>query len=346
MENVAPLQTEKGPRPWGGQHTVAGGPQPEATADPAEAIPPARHGGAPDQISRKLPQPLALLELTKPITWFPPVWAYACGLVASGMTLTQIIDQRGVLVLLGLILAGPAVCGTSQIINDWFDRKVDAINEPARPIPSGRVPGQWGLYWALCWIALSVGLALLIGGFAVPAALFGLVCAWVYSAPPFRFKRSGWLGPATVAVCYEGLPWLTATAIVLAQSPGVTVWAVAILYSVGAHGIMTLNDFKAVEGDRQTGVKSLPVTLGIRRASMWSAGIMAVAQLGVVTVLAGEGLVWAPALITISLICQIPLMRKLFKNPARLAPWYSMWGVGLYVLGMMVCALALGGYLS
>lgn len=346
MENVAPLQTEGGARPWGDQPIASSDLQPEASTNPAGAIPSARHDEAPKQHSRKLPQPRALLELTKPITWFPPVWAYACGLVASGMTLTQIIDQRGVLALLGLILAGPAVCGTSQIINDWFDRQVDAINEPTRPIPSGRVPGRWGFYWAVCWIALSLSLALLIGGFAVPAAVFGLVCAWVYSAPPFRFKRSGWLGPATVAVCYEGLPWLTATAIVLAQTPGLTVWAVALLYSVGAHGIMTLNDFKAVRGDKETGVKSLPVTLGIRRASMWSAGIMSVSQLGVVAVLALEGLVWAPFLITLSLICQLPLMRKLFKDPARLAPWYSMWGVGLYVLGMMVCALALGGYLS
>ena len=38
--------------------------------------------------------------------------------------------------------------------------------------------------------------------------------------------------------------------------------ALALLYSAGAHGIMTLNDFKAVEGDRQMGVRSLPVQLG------------------------------------------------------------------------------------
>lgn len=346
MENVAPLQTEGEARPLGEYPKDSTNLQPDALAKPVGASPAARYGKAQKQLPRRLPQPRALLELTKPITWFPPVWAYACGLVASGMTLTQILDQRGIAAVLGLILAGPAVCGTSQIINDWFDREVDAINEPTRPIPSGRVPGRWGFYWAVCWIALSLGLALMIGGFAVPAAIFGLVCAWIYSAPPFRFKRSGWLGPATVAICYEGLPWLTATAIVLAQTPDITVWAVAILYSVGAHGIMTLNDFKAVKGDRQTGVKSLPVTLGVRRASMWSAGIMSVSQLGVVCVLAAEGLVWAPTLITISLLCQLPLMRKLFKNPARLAPWYSMWGVGLYVLGMMVCALALGGYLS
>ena len=37
------------------------------------------------------------------------------------------------------------VCATSQAVNDWYDRDVDAINQPERPIPSGRLPGPVGL---------------------------------------------------------------------------------------------------------------------------------------------------------------------------------------------------------
>lgn len=337
MENVASGQTKSRSRQWRDwTEDFDQNPGPEAP----------RTEQSHKHSSERLPQPRALVELTKPITWFPPVWAYGCGLVASGASLTTILDQRGVAAFLGLVLAGPAVCGTSQIVNDWFDRHVDAINEPDRPIPSGRVPGNWGLYWALTWIALSMALAVAIGGFAIPAAIFGLICAWVYSAPPFRFKRSGWLGPATVAACYEGLPWLTAAAIVLGQVPDAIMWAIAVLYSIGAHGIMTLNDFKAVTGDRMMGVRSLPATLGVRAASYWSAGVMSVSQLCVVALLFSEGFVWAPSLITLSVLGQFPLMHKLFKDPVRLAPWYSMWGVGLYVLGMMMSALALGGYIA
>ncbi|MEM6566043.1 MAG: UbiA family prenyltransferase, partial [Pseudomonadota bacterium] len=95
--------------------------------------------------SRRFPDPLATLRLIKPITWFPPMWAYLCGVVSSGVSPT---GQWG-LVVLGVFLAGPIVCGMSQAANDWCDRHVDAINEPHRPIPSGRIPGRWGL-----WIAL------------------------------------------------------------------------------------------------------------------------------------------------------------------------------------------------
>src|ERR1700760_2056031 len=97
----------------------------------------------PTQIAR--PSPLSVLELLKPITWFPPMWAYGCGVVSSG----QPFGGHWGLIALGVLLAGPMGCGTSQAVNDWFDRHVDAINEPHRPIPSGRLPGRTGLYIAV-----------------------------------------------------------------------------------------------------------------------------------------------------------------------------------------------------
>jgi chlorophyll synthase len=60
------------------------------------------------------------------------------------------------MVLVGIVLAGPITCGMSQAANDWCDRHVDAVNEPDRPIPSGRVPGRWGLHVALAMTVLSL----------------------------------------------------------------------------------------------------------------------------------------------------------------------------------------------
>jgi chlorophyll synthase len=101
----------------------------------------------------KRPQPAAVLELLKPVTWFPPMWAYLCGAVSAGVAPA---GHWG-LIVLGIFIAGPLVCGMSQAANDWCDRHVDAINEPNRPIPSGRIPGRWGL-----WIALFMSAAAMI----------------------------------------------------------------------------------------------------------------------------------------------------------------------------------------
>ncbi|MEO0463505.1 MAG: chlorophyll synthase ChlG [Pseudomonadota bacterium] len=294
-------------------------------------------------LSTRTPPPPALrdvLELLKPITWFPPMWAFMCGAVSSGAGL----DGRLWFVAGGILLAGPLVCGTSQAANDWFDRHVDAINEPDRPIPSGRIAGRWGLYVALIGTAISAAVAWALGPYVFIAALVGLALAWGYSAPPFRFKTSGWTGPAVVGLTYEGLSWFTGATVILGTLPRAEVLIVLVLYSLGAHGIMTLNDFKAVEGDRATGLKSLPVTMGVAGAARFACFTMALAQVVVIGLLAWWGLTVSAALVGAVLIAQLAAMPRLLSDPARFAPWYNAVGVLLYVLGMLAAALGLGGY--
>lgn len=285
----------------------------------------------------RLPAPSAVAELFKPITWFPPMWAFACGAVASG------VPSQGRLGLIagGVLLAGPMVCATSQAVNDWFDRHVDAINEPQRPIPSGRMPGRWGLYLALLWTALSAALAWVLGAWAFVAGLLGLALAWAYSAPPLRLKRNGWWGNAACGLSYEGLAWVTGTAIMVGGAPGMDSVALALLYSAGAHGIMTLNDFKSLEGDRRMGIRSLPVSLGPQRAAEVACWTMALPQSAVVALLLGWGQPVHAAAVAALLGAQGLLMRRFLAAPVARATWYSGFGVTLYVSGMLVAAFAL-----
>jgi chlorophyll synthase len=285
------------------------------------------------------PRPSVVLELLKPLTWFPPMWAFGCGVVASG----QSLGHRWPTVIAGVILAGPMVCATSQAVNDWFDRHVDAINEPYRPIPSGRIPGRWGLYIALIWTALSLEVAMTLGVWGFGAAIFGLALAWAYSAPPIRLKRNGWWGNSAVGLCYESLPWFTASAIMAGGAPGWPTTLVALLYGAGAHGIMTLNDFKSIEGDRKTGIRSLPIQLGPERAARLACITMALAQVGVIALMFEWQRPLHAAAIVVALVIQVVLMRRFLKSPRELAPWYNGTGVSLYVLGMLVAAFALSG---
>jgi chlorophyll synthase len=281
----------------------------------------------------------AALELLKPVTWFAPMWAYGCGLVSAGVPL----QDRLWTVAAGVALCGPLVCGTSQAVNDWFDRHVDAINEPNRPIPSGRIPGRWGLAIAILWSLLSVAVASTLGVWVLVATCCGLAAAWAYSAPPVRLKTNGWWGNSAVGLCYEGLPWFTAAAATLGAMPPAEILWLALLYSIGAHGIMTLNDFKAVEGDRKMGIGSLPVRLGERRAALLACLVMAVPQI----IVAGLLVLWQretyAAIIVASLLLQVLCMKRLLKDPKAFAPWYNGTGVTLYVLGMLAAAIAVRG---
>jgi chlorophyll synthase len=279
----------------------------------------------------------AFVELLKPITWFAPMWAFGCGVVSSGVS----IQQRWPVLVGGVLLCGPLVCGTSQAVNDWFDRHVDAINEPDRPIPSGRIPGERGLHIAVGWTFLSLLVSVALGPWAFLATVFGLSLAWAYSAPPLRLKLNGWWGNAACGACYEGLPWITGCAIMAAANPGLRVFTMAALYSVGAHGIMTLNDFKSVEGDRAMGVGSLPVRLGVARAAWVACLVMALPQAAVVMLLAGWGFPVFGAAVALLLLAQILLMSRLLQSPRERAPWYNATGTSLYVVGMLITAFAL-----
>ncbi len=265
------------------------------------------------------------------------MWAYLCGVISSGVA----PSQNWPLVVLGVILAGPIVCGMSQAANDWCDRHVDAINEPDRPIPSGRIPGRWGLWIALAMSALSLFVGWQLGPWGFGATILGVLAAWAYSAEPVRMKRSGWWGPGLVGLSYESLPWFTGAAVLSAGAPSLPVIIVAVLYGIGAHGIMTLNDFKALEGDRQMGVNSLPVTLGPEKAAKVACFVMTIPQV----VVFGLLIFWdrpahaAGVLAVIAL--QFWAMRIMFQDPKGKAPWYNGTGVLLYVSGMMITAFAI-----
>ncbi len=287
--------------------------------------------------SASYPQPKAVLELIKPITWFPPMWAYVCGIISAGVSPWS----SWPLVILGVVLAGPVVCGMSQAANDWCDRHVDAVNEPHRPIPSGRIPGRWGLWIALAMSVLSLVLGWLLGPWGFAATVVGVLAAWAYSAEPVRLKRSGWWGPGLVGLCYEGLPWFTGAAVLLQAVPSFPVVTMALLYAFGAHGIMTLNDFKALEGDRQHGVRSLPVTLGPDVAARVACTVMGLAQALVIALLLIWDRPWHALAVTALLVAQVWAMKTLLSDPKGRAPWYNATGVAMYVSGMMITAFAI-----
>jgi len=291
--------------------------------------------------SAPVPAPADVLELLKPVTWFPPMWAFLCGVVSSGVPL----GARWPFLVAGVLLAGPLVCGTSQAVNDWFDRHVDAINEPGRPIPSGRIAGRWGLAIAIIGSLLSLGVAALTGRWVLIATCLGLVLAWAYSAPPWRLKASGLLGPAVCALCYEGLTWFTGAAVMAGALPDPRILALLLLYSAGAFGIMTLNDFKAVEGDRITGIRSLPAVLGEARAARIACTVMTLPQVAVIALLTGWGLPIHAAAIAVLLAAQLLFMRRLLSYPRGRAPWYNATGVSAYVSGMLIAAFGIGSLL-
>ena len=280
------------------------------------------------------PSLISLLELIKPVTWFPPMWAFLCGVVSVG----ALNSNNTILILAGLLLAGPLVCGMSQAVNDWCDRHVDAINQPERPIPSGRVSAGWGFFTGITMSATSILFAYYLGSLIFFATIIGVLAAWLYSLEPIRLKRSAIFGPGVVAICYEGLPWFTGAAIFTISLPNKEVLIVLSLYALGAHGIMTMNDFKATKGDKLLGINSLPVILGRKPATLVACLIMLFPQLIVMSLFYfWESLILAITL-AVCVLLQSLSMIFLIRDPEKNTPLFNMTGVLLYIAGMMLSA--------
>lgn len=277
------------------------------------------------------------ITLMKPVTWFAPAWAFLCGAVASG-TLVWSSDSIWRLIL-GIMMAGPVLCGLSQIVNDFCDSEVDAINEPHRLIPAGLISLRHVQILSCILIGFGCLLALYLGRDVALFVAIGLLFAVAYSMKPIRAKRNGWVGNALVSFSYEGLAWLAGHAAFAPLAlPSILL---AFFYSLGAHGIMTVNDFKSMPGDTRMGINSIPVMYGKQTAAWMVVGIMASTQLVVIALLAWWGHPIAAAVITGLLLLQsIPFVRFV-RDPEHNAVFFNATAIMLFVWGMLVAAIGI-----
>jgi chlorophyll synthase len=104
---------------------------------------------------------------------------------------------------------------------------------------------------------------------------------------------------------------------------------------------MTLNDFKAVKGDREMGVRSLPVQLGEQTAAGVACWIMGLPQLVVIMLLFAWGRPGHGLAVALLLGIQLLMMDYFLARVVRRAYWYSGFGVPFFVVGMMVSAFGL-----
>ncbi|WP_353292541.1 chlorophyll synthase ChlG [Synechococcus sp. M16CYN] len=286
------------------------------------------------------------LQLMKPVTWIPLTWGVICGAAASGGYHWKLDHVLAAFVC--MLMSGPLLAGFTQTINDFYDREIDAINEPYRPIPSGAIPlGQVKLQiWALLSTGLGVAYGLDIWAqHTIPVLFFlalgGSFLSFIYSAPPLKLKQNGWLGNYALGASYIALPWWAGQALF-----GYLTWSTALLtliYSMAGLGIAVVNDFKSIEGDRALGLQSLPVLFGIKRASLISAGMIDLFQLAMVAVLIAIGQNFAAVLLVLLIVPQITFQDIwLLTDPIKFDVKYQASAQPFLVLGMLVTSLAVG----
>ena len=179
------------------------------------------------------------LQLMKPITWIPLIWGVVCGAASSGK---YIWSFESILIAAAcMLLSGPLLTGYTQTLNDFYDREIDAINEPYRPIPSGAISIPQVVAQIL--VLLVAGIAIAYGldqwaGHEFPTitalAVGGSFLSYIYSAPPLKLKKNGWLGNYALGASYIALPWWAGHA--LFGDLNLTIVVLTLFYSFGRVG--------------------------------------------------------------------------------------------------------------
>ncbi|CAK9220880.1 unnamed protein product [Sphagnum troendelagicum] len=284
------------------------------------------------------------LQLMKPVTWAPLIWGVLCGAAASGNFHWTPEDVAKSLTC--MFMAGPLLTGYTQTINDWYDREIDAINEPYRPIPSGAVSETEVI--AQIWVLLLGGLAVAYGldvwaGHSFPInlslSLGGSLLSYIYSAPPLKLKQSGWIGNYALGSSYISLPWWAGQSLFGTLSWDIVV--LTLLYSTAGLGIAIVNDFKSIEGDRAMGLQSLPVAFGIDTAKWICVGSIDVTQLSVAAYLFATGKTYYALGLLALIVPQIILQFQYFlQDPLKYDVKYQASAQPFFVFGLLLTAFA------
>ena len=286
------------------------------------------------------------LQLMKPITWIPLIWGVLCGAASSGNYTWSV--ENVLIAAACMLLSGPLMTGYTQTLNDFYDREIDAINEPYRPIPSGAISIPQVVTQILVLLFASIGLSYLLdfwAGHEFPVMLCltlgGSFVAYIYSAPPLKLKQNGWLGNYALGSSYIALPWWAGHALF-----GELNWTIVILtliYSFAGLGIAVVNDFKSVEGDRALGLKSLPVMFGVTTAAWICVIMIDTFQAGIAAYLITIHENLYATILLLLVIPQIVFQDMYFlRDPLKNDVKYQASAQPFLVIGMLIAGLALG----
>jgi geranylgeranylglycerol-phosphate geranylgeranyltransferase len=198
----------------------------------------------------------SLIEIMRPVNSLMVGLAIIVGaVVTGGLALLSSID-----ILVYAFLTGFALTGASMVINDYYDREIDAVNEPQRPIPSGRVNPSEALALTGMLSLIGLGASYFVSFHTFGIALFAWIISVLYAV---WGKRTGFLGNIMVSTCVA-LPFIYGGVLMGNVGQGLIFSLIALLTNIGREITKGIVD---IEGDGRSGIKTIAVTRGDKTAA-------------------------------------------------------------------------------
>ena len=210
-------------------------------------------------------------------------------------------------------LTGFFMTGGAMAFNDYYDREIDAINEPGRPIPSGAVSPGEALVISGVFSVLGLGSAWLTSVNNLAIGVFAWVAMMAYST---FGKRMGFPGNLMVSACVS-LPFVYGGIMAGGEAMGSSLLfaLIAFLANTGREVTKGIVD---VEGDRASGIKTVAVSMGPGVAVWVSVALYLSAVLvSYVPVYLGLVSIWYSPFVALTDIGLVYLSYSLVVDPSR-----------------------------
>ncbi|MBC7129975.1 geranylgeranylglycerol-phosphate geranylgeranyltransferase, partial [Candidatus Bathyarchaeota archaeon] len=166
-------------------------------------------------------------------------------------------------------LTGFLLTAASMAINDYYDKEIDAVNEPDRPIPSGIIKPSEALALTLILIILGLTAAFLTNPSALSCFITAILFLFISMAYVTVGKRTGLLGNFLVSACVSA-PFIYGSLAVDSIVPLKT-WIFVAMVFLSNTGREITKGIVDVPGDKERNVKTLAVRFGERKAALASA---------------------------------------------------------------------------
>ena len=208
-------------------------------------------------------------------------------------------------------VAGFALTGSAMAINDYYDRAIDAVNEPTRPIPRGDVKPQEAVVYSLLLSGVGLAASYPTGRTTFAIATLSWAMMMAYSA---WGKRTGFPGNLMVSTCIA-LPFVYGGVLAGDASVSLLFGALAFLSNTGREVTTGIVD---VEGDRTRGVKTIAVSYGARAAAyLASAFYLVAAAASAAPILLGMVSIWYVPFVAVTDLGLIYGTVSLLRDPSR-----------------------------
>jgi geranylgeranylglycerol-phosphate geranylgeranyltransferase len=251
--------------------------------------------------------PAAYIRITRPVNSLVAGFAVLLGVIIAAGPFDLLSPGAPPLYIYpALITAVALITAAGNVINDYFDRDIDAVNRPDRAIPSGEITPRSALIYSIVLFIAGLGASLFTNLLCIAIAILNAALLALYASNLKGIPLAG-----NIAVSYLTASIFLFGGAIFGPFGLMQNFYVALIVFLAILARELLKDAEDIEGDSKGGAKTLPMFTGVKKT-----GIICfiLSLLAVITSLLPVFRWWGPTYLVLIAIADLVIMAGAVKG--------------------------------